>query len=212
MDTGIVWPMLDPPETDMCGFCKQAVRCRPLTRRGMMQFAAATAATFATFRRAHTAKLDAPPKPENLLSPEAALDRLMKGNVRIVDDVNRRHDFKHEREPLTTGQNPFAAVLSCADSRIAPEYCFDKSRGDIFVCRVAGNIASDEMIASLECTVSVVVRSMQPSNRLRTEQPFRDICHLWLMLLPQQSRLSRIKAAICLPMRFAGMSASTPTS
>ena len=196
----------------MCGFCKQAVRCRPLTRRGMMQFAAATAATFATVRGAPAAKMDAPPKPENVLSPDAALDRLMKGNVRYVDGVNRRHDFKHEREPLTTGQNPFAAVLSCADSRIAPEYCFDKSRGDIFVCRVAGNIASDEMIASLECTVSVVVRSMQPSNRLRTEQPFRDICHLWLMLLPQQSRLSRIKAAICLPMRFAGMSASTPTS
>jgi carbonic anhydrase len=100
--------------------------------------------------------MDAPPKPENVLSPDAALDRLMKGNVRYVDGVSRRHDFKHERESLTTGQNPFAAVLSCADSRIAPEYCFDTSRGDIFVCRVAGNIASDEMIASLEYTVSVL--------------------------------------------------------
>jgi carbonic anhydrase len=80
----------------------------------------------------------------------------MKGNVRYVDGVGRRHDFKHEREALSAGQNPFAAVLSCADSRIAPEYCFDTARGGIFVCRVAGNIASDEMIASLEYAVSVL--------------------------------------------------------
>src|SRR6516165_6230611 len=145
-----------PPETAMCEFCKAAVRCRPLTRRGAMQFAAATAVTVATMRSAAAAKKKPPPKPENVLSPDAALERLMKGNGRYVDGVSRRHDFKHEREPLTTGQNPFAAVLSCADSRIAPEYCFDTSRGDIFVCRVAGNIASDEMIASLEYTVSVL--------------------------------------------------------
>ena len=140
----------------MCELCKAAVRCRPLTRRGVMQFAAATAATLATVRSAPAAKKKPPPKPENVLSPDAALDRLMKGNGRYVDGVSRRHDFKHEREPLTRGQNPFAAVLSCADSRIAPEYCFDTSRGDIFVCRVAGNIASDEMIASLEYAVSVL--------------------------------------------------------
>jgi carbonic anhydrase len=120
-----------------------------------MQFATA-AATFATVGSALAAKVNAPPKPENVLSPDAALDRLMKGNARYVDGVSRRHDFKHERETLSMGQNPFAAVLSCADSRIAPEYCFDTARGDIFVCRVAGNIASDEMIASLEYAVSVL--------------------------------------------------------
>jgi carbonic anhydrase len=47
-------------------------------------------------------------------------------------------------------------VLSCADSRIAPEYCFDTARGDLFVCRIAGNFASDEMIASLEYAVQVL--------------------------------------------------------
>jgi carbonic anhydrase len=57
---------------------------------------------------------------------------------------------------LSAGQNPFAAVLGCADSRIAPEYCFDTARGDLFVCRVAGNFASDEMIASLEYAVEVL--------------------------------------------------------
>jgi carbonic anhydrase len=70
--------------------------------------------------------------------------------------VSRRHDFKHEREALVGGQNPFAAVLSCADSRIAPEYAFDSGRGDLFVCRVAGNFANDETIASMEYTVAVL--------------------------------------------------------
>ena len=97
-----------------------------------------------------------PPKPENVLSPDAALKRLLQGNERYVEGEMRRHDFKHEREALAGGQNPFAAVLSCADSRIAPEYAFDSGRGDLFVCRVAGNFASDETIASLEYAVAVL--------------------------------------------------------
>jgi carbonic anhydrase len=98
----------------------------------------------------------APIKPHNVLSPDAALDRLMQGNARYVAGVSKRHDFTHEREPLSAGQNPFAAVLSCADSRISPEYCFDVARGDVFVCRVAGNFASDDIIASFEYAVAVL--------------------------------------------------------
>ena len=96
------------------------------------------------------------PKPENVLSPDAALKRLLDGNQRYVEGEMRRHDFRREREVLAGGQNPYAAVLSCADSRIAPEYAFDSSRGDLFVCRVAGNFASDETIASLEYAVAVL--------------------------------------------------------
>ncbi len=70
--------------------------------------------------------------------------------------MSRRHDFKHEREALAGGQNPYAAILSCADSRIAPEYAFDSGRGDLFVCRVAGNFANTESIASLEYAVAVL--------------------------------------------------------
>jgi carbonic anhydrase len=98
----------------------------------------------------------APPKPQNVLSPDAALKRLMEGNARYVDGVARRLDFKHEREALADGQNPYAAILSCADSRIAPEYAFDSGRGDLFVCRVAGNFAGDETIASMEYAVAVL--------------------------------------------------------
>jgi carbonic anhydrase len=97
-----------------------------------------------------------PPKPQNEISPDAALKRLMKGNERYVEGVSRRHDFSHEREALAGGQNPYASILSCADSRIAPEYAFDSGRGDLFVCRVAGNFANDETVASLEYGVAVL--------------------------------------------------------
>jgi carbonic anhydrase len=84
------------------------------------------------------------------------LKRLMEGNQRYVEGIARRHDFRHEREALAGGQNPYAAILSCADSRIAPEYAFDSGRGDLFVCRVAGNFATEETVASLEYAVAVL--------------------------------------------------------
>jgi carbonic anhydrase len=98
----------------------------------------------------------APPKPQNLLSPDEALDRLMEGNHRYVKGNMRRHDFIAERPALTLGQNPFAGVLSCADSRIGPEYAFDTGLGDVFVCRLAGNFANTDSIASFEYTVSAL--------------------------------------------------------
>jgi len=57
---------------------------------------------------------------------------------------------------LAGGQNPFAAILSCADSRIAPEYAFDSGRGDLFVCRVAGNFANEDTVASMEYAIAVL--------------------------------------------------------
>ena len=129
---------------------------RGLLKLGMVAGMAA-AASLATAPAARAKSDKKPvPKPENVMSPDAALERLMQGNARYIDGVSRRHDFKHEREALAGGQNPFAAILSCADSRIAPEYCFDTARGDLFVCRIAGNFASDEMIASLEYAVQVL--------------------------------------------------------
>ena len=108
------------------------------------------------FGASANAKEKAPPKPQNVLSPDAALKKLMEGNARYVDGKSRRHDFKNEREALVGGQNPYAAVLGCADSRIAPEYAFDSARGDLFVCRVAGNFANDDTVASMEYTVAVL--------------------------------------------------------
>src|ERR1700761_9177713 len=139
----------------MCEICGQdSHRNFATTRRSFLVAASAVGLSLAGMARAKEIK--APPKPENVLSPDASLRRLVAGNERYVEGIARRHDFKHEREALAGGQNPYAAILSCADSRIAPEYAFDSGRGDLFVCRVAGNCASDESIASLEYAVAIL--------------------------------------------------------
>ncbi len=141
----------------MCEFCATRVRPGPMiARRSALKLATAAAAGLAIAPQALAANAQAPPKPENVLSPDAALDRLMRGNARYVEGVGRRHDFKHEREALSRGQNPFAAILSCADSRVAPEFCFDAGLGDIFVCRVAGNFINDDIVASFEYAVQAL--------------------------------------------------------
>ncbi|MCY1408401.1 Carbonic anhydrase [compost metagenome] len=101
-------------------------------------------------------KTAAPPKPQNAINPDQALQRLIAGNERYVSGNSDTHDFKDEREALVSGQNPFVAVLSCSDSRIAPEYAFDTARGDLFAIRVAGNFVTGEGLASLEYAVAVL--------------------------------------------------------
>jgi carbonic anhydrase len=145
----------------MCEMCRQDSHRSPApSRRSILLFGASSVGVLlagaADAKEKEKEKKKKPPKPQNVLPPDAALERLMKGNARYVEGVSLRHDFKHEREALAGGQNPYAAILSCADSRIAPEYAFDSGRGDLFVCRVAGNFASDEMVASLEYGVAVL--------------------------------------------------------
>jgi carbonic anhydrase len=137
----------------MCEICRSNSSLVP-SRRSLLGLGAAAGLWLASPTLAKETK--APPKPENVISPDASLKRLLDGNRRYVDGVSRRHDFKHEREALSGGQNPYAGILSCADSRIAPEYAFDSGRGDLFVCRVAGNFANDDSVASLEYGVAVL--------------------------------------------------------
>ena len=127
-----------------------------LSRRRVMAFAGAAALAAAAPVSSFAEDAKAPPKPENAISADAALERLMKGNTRYIDGVTKRHDFKNEREALAGGQNPFAGILGCADSRVSPELAFDTSRGDLFVCRVAGNIANPDVIASFEYAVAIL--------------------------------------------------------
>jgi carbonic anhydrase len=140
----------------MCENCRPGPpRSFAPSRRAALLFAASgIALPLAKMARAKETKK--PPKPENVVSPDDSLERLKEGNERYVEGVARRHDFRHEREALVGGQNPYAAILSCADSRIAPEYAFDSGRGDLFVCRVAGNFANDDTVASLEYAVAVL--------------------------------------------------------
>ena len=117
----------------MCETCRQNAIANFGPSRRKVLGAAASAMGLLLANAVGAKEMKAPPKPQNVLTPTASLERLLKGNARYVDGVSLRHDFKHERQALAGGQNPYAAVLSCADSRIAPEYAFDTGRGDLFV-------------------------------------------------------------------------------
>lgn len=91
------------------------------------------------------------------------LSRLKDGNSRYMSDsLIRANQDTGRRNDLTSGQQPFAIVLSCADSRVVPELAFDTGLGELFVVRVAGNVANTSSIASIEyavahCGVTVIV-------------------------------------------------------
>ncbi len=88
---------------------------------------------------------------EPKLTPDSVLAELKTGNAHHV-----RHQYQHPHETvarqreLVAGQHPHAELLSCADSRVPPEIVFDQGLGDLFVVRVAGNVATDTEIGSLE--------------------------------------------------------------
>jgi carbonic anhydrase len=98
---------------------------------------------------------DAAP-PQNAITPDAALRRLLDGNARYVSGQRDCKDFSAGRAARVKAQYPIAAILSCADSRVAPELVFDQEPGDLFVMRVAGNYLSSDILASLEYGVGVL--------------------------------------------------------
>jgi carbonic anhydrase len=102
--------------------------------------------------------LDLAASAQTTLSPEAALQQLLDGNRRFAE--GRMTSFDEDLNVLNAKtaekQEPFAAVLSCADSRVPVELIFDQSIGHLFVTRVAGNIATSAIIASLEYGVAVL--------------------------------------------------------
>jgi carbonic anhydrase len=122
------------------------------SRRAFLKLVGGASAGIALSGRALFAAGETP-KPENVLSPDAAFARLKSGNERYVDGLMKHQDFGAERTLLKGGQNPFAGILSCADSRVAPEYIFDAGLGDLFIVRVAGNFAEEDGVASLEYAV-----------------------------------------------------------
>ena len=92
------------------------------------------------------------------LSPDAVLAILIDGNQRFVDKrlTSFNEDLAILKQNTTEKQEPFAAVLSCADSRVPVELIFDQTIGHLFVARVAGNVASSEIVASLEYGAAVL--------------------------------------------------------
>jgi len=111
---------------------------------------AATAAFAGVYQR--------PVSAQTSLTPEAALQQLIEGNGRFAEGhmTSFNEDLSVLRAKTREKQEPFAAVLSCADSRVPVELIFDQSIGRIFVTRVAGNIATSAVIASLEYGAAVL--------------------------------------------------------
>ncbi|MGS0740748.1 carbonic anhydrase [Glaciimonas sp. GG7] len=113
-------------------------------------------ATQTAFAADNPPKEKTPPKAQNILSPDAALERLLKGNQRYMSGKSQPFEFSKDRAALVGGQNPYASILSCADARVVPEQCFDEQRGDLFVTRVAGNYVTSDVLASLEYGAAVL--------------------------------------------------------
>ena len=84
------------------------------------------------------------------IRPGDALQMLKEGNARFVNKSAISRDYEKQIEMTTNGQFPFAAVVSCIDSRIPTEIVFDQGIGDIFNARIAGNFVNDDILGSLE--------------------------------------------------------------
>jgi carbonic anhydrase len=89
------------------------------------------------------------------ITPEEALIRLKMGNFRFLNDMTLHKDLLGAVDDTKDGQNPFAAILSCMDSRTSAELIFDQGVGDIFSIRIAGNIISEGVLGSLEYAAAV---------------------------------------------------------
>jgi carbonic anhydrase len=89
------------------------------------------------------------------LTAEEALARLEEGNLRYIASKAEHPDQTEERRiEVSKGQKPFAVILTCADSRVAPELLFDQGLGDLFVLRTAGNVLADVVVGSIEYAIA----------------------------------------------------------
>ncbi|MDP7019016.1 MAG: carbonic anhydrase [Pirellulaceae bacterium] len=94
---------------------------------------------------------------QNEISHQTALELLQAGNARYVADLTSRPNATpHRRFETGIGQWPFAIFLTCADSRVTPELIFDQGIGDLFVSRVAGNVATSEIIGGIQYAVQYI--------------------------------------------------------
>ncbi len=89
------------------------------------------------------------------LSPQEALNLLKEGNQRFLNQAPLQKDHLGDVRTTAGGQFPWASLLGCIDSRVVPEMIFDQGVGDIFDCRVAGNIVNEDVLGSLEFATAV---------------------------------------------------------
>jgi carbonic anhydrase len=141
---------------------ENGIRSAQISRRNLLKFGAialGTSAVTATLSSGASSTILAnqPPEVPDNLSPDDALTLLMEGNERFVSQtrVNPHQTFVRMAE-VAEHQAPFAALLSCADSRVPVEIVFDRGFGDLFVVRQAGNLITPEETGSLEFGTAVL--------------------------------------------------------
>lgn len=126
---------------------------------------------------------------------------LLEGNTRFVKEQYQDHsNLKEKIMRLSKAQNPKAIVISCSDSRVPPEIIFDQNLGDLFVVRVAGNVASDAVIGSIEYAVRhlgvglIIVLGHERCGAVRaTIEKNRDTDHITLITDYIGTELERAK-------------------
>jgi len=136
----------------MCDVCGDAQHEPQVSRRDFLRTGALATLVPWSMGVAIAADPPAPgsPPPANAIAPADALKRLMEGNARYAANAPNERDFSSGRAARVQGQYPFAQILSCSDSRVAPELAFDQGPGDLFIMRVAGNVVNPELLASIE--------------------------------------------------------------
>ena len=87
---------------------------------------------------------------QNKITPLQALEYLKEGNIRFLNNLKLDRNLLKQVNQTSEGQYPFAAILSCIDSRTSAELIFDQGLGDIFSIRIAGNILNDDILGSME--------------------------------------------------------------
>ena len=87
---------------------------------------------------------------QDKMTPDKSLNELKLGNQRFVNKNQLNRDLLQQVKETSTGQYPFATILSCIDSRVSPELIFDQGIGDIFSVRIAGNFVNEDILGSME--------------------------------------------------------------
>jgi len=87
---------------------------------------------------------------QSKMTPESSLSELTAGNVRFQNNVRANRNLVEQAKTTSTGQFPFATILSCIDSRVSSELIFDQGIGDVFSIRIAGNFVNTDILGSME--------------------------------------------------------------
>lgn len=92
---------------------------------------------------------------QDQITPKDAIEKLQRGNARFISNLKSNRDLLRQVNETSDSQYPFAFILSCIDSRTSAELIFDQGLGDVFSCRIAGNILNEDILGSMEFACKV---------------------------------------------------------